>query len=188
MYYEVNPSETSKVLSQNIVYAMAGQPPAYPSAEFIVATTRWLNGDELCDMLGIPQANLKSKILVFAQCVFCCYIGYLSRVFPSFDERKIETSRKMLYGIIIGAKTGLGGETNFEFQYVPQLTTKTEGGKANMAETWMDLNSTAEKRSVKVLLICLVILGFMALVGMWLFGKLLELIGLYVFSPNSLTN
>lgn len=178
MYYEIKPSKASKVLSQNIISSLVGQPPSYPSAGFLVATTRWLNGDELCDELGLPKASLSKRILVFAQCVFCCYIGYSSRIFPGFDARKISTIKKLLYKVIVESKTGLGGETNFDFQYVPHLTTKTEPGTVDIEKTWREMKGEAERRSAKVLLICLVILGFMGLMGMWLFVRLLRLIGL----------
>lgn len=176
MYYEFKPSQTSKILSQNIISSLAGQPPSYPSTDFIVATTRWLIGDEFCDEIDLPQASLLGKILVFAQCVFCCYIGYSSRIFPAFDARKIAATRAMSYKIIVEAKNGLGGETNFDFQFVPQLTTKTEPGTVDMEKTWREMKGLAEKRSAKVLLICLVIVGLMGLMGMWLFVRLLRLI------------
>lgn len=178
MYYEIRPSQASKILSQNIISSLAGQPPSYPSADFLVATTRWLNGDELCDMLGLPQASLLKKMLVLAQCVFCCYIGYSSRMFPALDARKIAATKKILYKVIVEAKTGLGGETQFGFQFVPQLTTKIEAGAVDMEKTWREMKGLAERRSAKVLLICLVILGFMGLMGMWLFVRLLRLVGI----------
>lgn len=175
MYYDIKPSQISKVLSQNVVSSLAGQPPSYPSADFIVASTRWLNGDELCDDLGLPHASLLARILVLAQCVFCCYICYSSRIFPGVDARKIAAIKQILYQIVVDGKVGLGGETNFEFQFVPQLTTKTEAGKVDMEKTW---EGVVERRSVKVLLVCLVILGFVGFVGMWLLVMLLRLIGL----------
>lgn len=179
MYYEIKPSQASKVLSQNIISSLAGQPPSYPSADFLVATTRWLNGDELCDELGLPQASLSKRILVLAQCVFCCYIGYSSCIFPAFDARKISAIKRLLYKVIVESKTGLGGETNFGFQFVPQLATKTEPGTVDMdmEKTWREMKGMAERRSAKVLLICLVILAFMGFMGMWLFVRLLQLIG-----------
>lgn len=175
MYYDIKPSQISKVLSQNVVSSLAGQPPSYPSADFIVATTRWLNGNELCDDLGLPHASLLARILVLAQCVFCCYICYSSRIFPGVDARKVAAIKEILYQIVMDGKVGLGGETNFDFQFVPQLTTKTEAGKVDMEKTWKGM---VERRSIKVLLVCLVILGFVGVMGMWLFVRLLRLIGL----------
>lgn len=184
-YHGMNPSENSKILSQNVVSVLAGQPPFYPSSDFIVAVARWLNGDELCDMLGLPQTSFLSKVLVFAQCVFCCYIAYAGRIFPSFDKRRIPLVKKMVYAIIVDGKSGLGGATNFEFQFVPQFATKTEAGKVDMEKTWGKMKGTAERRSIQILLICLVILGFMGLVGIWLFGRFLRLVGPLVFSLTS---
>jgi hypothetical protein len=44
---EINPSPTSKVLANNIILALQGQPPAYASREFLTASARWLNGKDL---------------------------------------------------------------------------------------------------------------------------------------------
>ncbi|KAL8827018.1 MAG: hypothetical protein Q9191_003447, partial [Dirinaria sp. TL-2023a] len=53
MLYEVNPSETSRALASNVVSCLTDQPPAYLSRHFIEVSSRWLNGNELCDELGL---------------------------------------------------------------------------------------------------------------------------------------
>ncbi|KAH8153896.1 uncharacterized protein LAJ45_01663 [Morchella importuna] len=183
LVHDIKPSETSRILSQNIIASIANTPPSYPSADFLVATARWLNGNELCDELGLPQAPFFSKVLVFAQCLFVCYIGYSSRIFPGFDKRKIETTKRILFKILV-SNEGLGGLTNFELQFVPQLTTKTEAGSIEAMDLkWKEMRGSSEKRSAKVLIVFFVIMGIMGLVGMWLFMKITQFVGPSLFGP-----
>lgn len=44
---EIRPSETSRVLANNVILALQNQPPGYASRDFLNASARWLNGDEL---------------------------------------------------------------------------------------------------------------------------------------------
>ncbi|KAI5852631.1 hypothetical protein DFP73DRAFT_469916 [Morchella snyderi] len=183
LIHDIKPSETSRILSQNIIASIANTPPSYPSADFLVATARWLNGNELCDELGLPQAPFFSKVLVFAQCLFACYIGYASRIFPGFDKRKIEATKRIIFNILI-SNEGLGGLTNFEFQFVPQLTTKTEAGSIEAMDLkWKEMRGLSEKRGAKVLIIFCVFLGIMGLAGMWLFMKIVQFVGPSLFGP-----
>ena len=55
LLYEVNPSETSKILANNVVKCLMGQPPTYSSKESLEVNSRWLNGNDLCDALGLGR-------------------------------------------------------------------------------------------------------------------------------------
>jgi hypothetical protein len=87
---EIRPSETSKVLANNIILSLQGQPPAYASREFLVASARWLNGDELSDALGLGRPSLYYKALVAGQCIFFVFICYTYRSIPYLDRRKLK--------------------------------------------------------------------------------------------------
>lgn len=44
LLYEIHPTDTSKILANNIIKSLEGQPPGYASADFLTASARWLNG------------------------------------------------------------------------------------------------------------------------------------------------
>lgn len=132
---EIDPSPSSQVLSQNIISAMAGQPPLRLSADYLVATARRLNGRELSDALGLPQPSLKARVSVGLRFVIVGSMCYVTRAIPYLDSRKVALLRRMFYRMLItDGKTGLGGETGFEFKYVPLLDTRTGHGTAHVAE------------------------------------------------------
>jgi len=87
---EICPSETSKVLANNIILSLQGQPPTYASRDFLVASARWLNGDELADALGLGRPSLYYKALVAGQCIFFICICYTYRSIPYLDKRKLK--------------------------------------------------------------------------------------------------
>jgi hypothetical protein len=87
---EIRPSETSKVLANNIILSLQRQPPAYASRDFLIASARWLNGDELADALGLGRPSLYYKALVAGQCIFFVFICYTYRSIPYLDRRKLK--------------------------------------------------------------------------------------------------
>ncbi|KAF7585678.1 hypothetical protein BBP40_010329 [Aspergillus hancockii] len=56
---ELDPTETGKVLAQNIILGLENIAPTYASKEFLEAMARKLNGDELSDRLDLPRPTLK---------------------------------------------------------------------------------------------------------------------------------
>lgn len=87
---EIEPTETSKVLANNIILSLQEQPPTYASREFLNASVRWLNGNELADALGIGRPGLYYWALMAGQCIFFCCICYTYRSIPYLDRRKIK--------------------------------------------------------------------------------------------------
>ena len=87
---EINPSETSKILANNIIASLADQPPSYASKEFLEASSRWLNGNELCDALGLGRPGIYYWILMAGQCLFFMAICYTYRSIEWLDRRKIK--------------------------------------------------------------------------------------------------
>jgi hypothetical protein len=70
LLYEIAPTHTSRIMANNIIKSLEGQPPGYASADFLVASARWLNGNALCDALGLPRPGLYYQALVAGQCLF----------------------------------------------------------------------------------------------------------------------
>lgn len=152
LLYEVVPTETSKKLANNLVVSLADMPPSYASREFLEANARWLNGNQLCDALGLGRPSLYYWILVAGQCLFLMGLCYTNRSIDWLDKRKIKVSlficlvffcdanknlkalRKLFLRVIIEDKThGLGTETKFDFKYIPEYHTRTEKGENDSA-------------------------------------------------------
>lgn len=88
MELEMRPTPLSKELCSNIIAAMVGKGPAYASSDQLVAITRNLNGNELCDALGLPQTTLHSQLLVKIKYGLFWLIAIVFRISPRYAARK----------------------------------------------------------------------------------------------------
>lgn len=165
LFYEVNPSEMSKTMANNIIYALKEEPPTYVSADMLTASARWLNGNELCDSLGLKRVSTYYWSLMAGQCLFFIFYCNFYRLFPSLDARRIERAKEIFWGVIVKANWGLGGiETTFDFKYVPQYDTLTNLG--DIGERKLK-SSSIEMRNLRALAIFVSVLGL----GTWLSVK-----------------
>ena len=131
-YHEIRPSATGRILANNIIKSLHNQPPAYASADFLAASARWLNGNALSDELGLPSPSWYYWALMAGQCAFFCCLIYMNRSVPSWDKRKLELVRRLMWSVIVDSKFGLQGEmTSFELKYVPEYATITEMGESD---------------------------------------------------------
>lgn len=129
LYNEIDPTSTSRILANNMIKSLEGRPPTYASGDMLIASARWLNGNELVDKLGLPKPSLYYWALMAGQCTFYIIMCYLHRSIPYLDRRKIATFRRVFYALIVESKYGLEGkETVFDFKYVPEYSTLTEMG------------------------------------------------------------
>lgn len=164
LMYEISPTPTSRILANNIIKSLDDQPPGYASADMLIASARWLNGNELCDELGLARPSLYYWSLIAGQCFFFMGIYYAYRLLPeSWDRKKISTLKRVFYAIVVDSKYGLGGnETYFEFQYVPEFSTITEmdDGKDGRVK-----NRGLERRNLRSLCIALGLFGATAWCG-----------------------
>ncbi|PVI05714.1 hypothetical protein DM02DRAFT_70400 [Periconia macrospinosa] len=164
LHNEVNPSDMSKVLANNIIHSLEGRPPTYVSPDMLIASARWLNGNELCDKLGLPRVSLYYWSLMAGQCLFFIGVCYFYRCLPGLDRSHIARAKKLFYAVIVDAKYGLAGvETNFDFKYVPEYETVTEMGVPREIK----LRSSVETRNLRALGIFLAVVG----VGTWVSFK-----------------
>lgn len=148
LYYEVNPSEMSKTMANNIIYCLKEEPPIYASADMLTASARWLNGNELCDRLGLRRPSAYYWFLMAGQCLFFMFYCYTYRVIPSWDKPRIERLKKIFWELIVKGKWGLAGsETTFEFKYVPQYDTLTNLGDIGVSKK----QGSIEMRNLKAL-------------------------------------
>ena len=162
LYYEIQPTETSQILANNIIRSLEGQPPGYASADFLIASARWLNGNDLCDELALPRPSLYYWALMAGQCLFFCFFCYTYRSIPHLDRRKIEMLKKVFYNIIVHSKYGLqGAETTFDFKYVPEYSTITALGEC---EEEKQSFSAVESRNRNTFLVGVAVVGL----GTWM--------------------
>ena len=164
LLYEIHPTETSKILANNIIKCLEGQPPGYTSAEFLTASARWLNGNDLCDQLGLMRPSAYYWVLMAGQCLFFCVFTYTYRAVPSWDAKKIEMLKKVFYNVIVHTKYGLKGEeTKFDFKYVPEYSTITEMGECEEEKA---THSPVESRNLKTALVAVGIMSVGAYVAL----------------------
>ncbi|KAK7553618.1 hypothetical protein IWX49DRAFT_515776 [Phyllosticta citricarpa] len=151
LLYEVDPSETSKILANNIIRSLEHQPPTYASADMLIASARWLNGNELCDRLGLPQPSLYYWALMAGQCFFLMVMHYMNRAVPSWDKKKITVVRRLMWDLIVNSKFGLEGRmANFELRHVPEYGILTEMGQSERAK--LRYGGSVEWRNLRWLL------------------------------------
>ena len=92
LFYEISPSELSKDLAHNVIRSLEAQPPSFASRPMLEASSRWMNGNELCDALGLGKPGLYYRMLMAGQCIFFMAICYSYRTVPYLDRRKISVS------------------------------------------------------------------------------------------------
>ena len=168
LHNEVNPSDMSKIMANNIIHCLEGQPPTYVSPDMLIASARWLNGNELGDALGLPRVSFYYSALMAGQCFFFMGLCYFYRSVPFLDRGHIERLKRLLYTFIVEAKWGLQGvETTFDFKYVPQYETVTEMGKPKDIKL---RSNNVEMRNMKALGVVLAVVG----VGSWVSFKVVS--------------
>ena len=166
LLYEIHPTDTSRILANNIIKSLEGQPPGYASADFLIASARWLNGNDLCDELGLPRPSVYYWSLMAGQCLFFCFFCYTYRSVPSWDRKKIEMLKLVFYNIVVKSKYGLKGEeTTFDFKYVPEYSTITEMGECEEEKATY---SAVENRNRNTFVVGLAVFG----IGSWVAFRL----------------
>lgn len=167
LYFEVQPSDMSRVLANNLINSLESKPPAYASADMLIASARWLNGNELIDQLGLPRPSYYYSLLMAGQCLFYMFFCYLYRAVPSWDRKKIEWLKKVFYAVIVESKTGLEGkESMFEFKYIPEFATVTEMAESEEAK----IIGGVEMRNLQWVFYGAAFLGFTSWVSLKLAG------------------
>lgn len=94
MITEIYPSETSKILANNIIKSLEDTPPVYLSKEFLEVGSRWLNGNDLCDGLGLGNPGYYYWALMAGQCWLSKMVAYTARAIPWLDELQISVSEQ----------------------------------------------------------------------------------------------
>lgn len=178
---EIDPSNTSRTLANNVLTSLANQPPVFVSRSFLAAMTYWLNGSELSRQLAIERPSSLYRLLVTGNCLFFMAMCYSHKLFPWLDEMRIQRMRKALYKTTVHNKEmgAMGKETNFEFQYMPTLDMiATSMGTADEADQWGDREKGARKyeiRTVATLAVAGTVMGAGGYAGIKGVTKLVQL-------------
>ncbi|KAF4152605.1 hypothetical protein CNMCM6069_001876 [Aspergillus lentulus] len=120
--HELRITETSRVVAYNFVQCVQNLPaPFHVSRGFIEAGSRWINGDELCDELGLGRPGVLHYLTFAGHCVLVVFMAWVQRVVPGVDGFVVNVFRSILYRALVRRKS----RTSFQFQYVPQEGKKT---------------------------------------------------------------
>lgn len=174
LMYEIRPSKTSGLLANNIIRALENTPPAYASRAFLEVNARWMNGNALCDELGLGRPGAWYWALMAGQCAFFMGVCYFYRSFEALDRRKVEGLRKVFWAFIVEGKSGLGGETStFELKWVPDVGKGTDKGADDEIK---GRERGVESRSLRTLLVVAVGMGVSGWIGVKMTGRVLGML------------
>lgn len=137
-YNELAVTPASLVVGHNFVEALKDLPPVNISAGFIEAGSRWLNGDALCDQLGMGRPGWYPYACFKGHCWLVVALATAQRWVPRFDEWSVRFYRDVLHAAIIHSKEGLKGGSLLEFKYVPDgsVTGREKNDRAYGERMW----------------------------------------------------
>ncbi|RHZ63951.1 hypothetical protein CDV55_105128 [Aspergillus turcosus] len=135
--HELRITETSRVVAYNFVQCVCNLPaPFHVSKGFIEAGSRWINGDEVCDEVGLGRPGVLHYLAFTGHCMLVASMAWMQRLIPGLDALVINCYRSILYQGLVRRKS----RTSFQFQYVPQEGRKVgreaykAGGKAQAGQ------------------------------------------------------
>jgi hypothetical protein len=91
--HELRITETSRVVAYNFVQCVQNLPaPFHVSRGFIEAGSRWINGDELCDELGLGRPGVLHYLAFLGHCILVVSMVWVQRLVPGFDGFVVNVS------------------------------------------------------------------------------------------------
>ena len=84
------PSEASRTIANNFIDCLADREPVYISRGFLEAGSRSMNGDELCDRLGLGKPTLVNYACFTGFCWLIRLTHGIQRLSPAADEWVIQ--------------------------------------------------------------------------------------------------
>lgn len=86
-------TETSLTVAHNFIECVSSLPwPFSISPGFIEAGSRWLNGDGLCDQLGLGRPGYAHSLAFAGQCLMSIELAWAQRRVPLFDAFIVRVS------------------------------------------------------------------------------------------------
>jgi hypothetical protein len=137
-YNELFVTPSSLVVGHNFVEALKDLPPINISGGFIQAGSRWLNGDDICDQLGMGKPGWYPYACFKGHCWLVVSLATVQRWFPLFEAWSIDFYRATLHSAIIHSKYGLQGGSLLDFKYVPdgRITGREKNDRPDGDRMW----------------------------------------------------
>lgn len=163
LIHELHITPTSLIVGHNFVECLKDLPPFNISAQFIEAGSRLLNGDELCDSLGLGRPGWYSYACFKGHCWLVQVLALAQQSVPFLDHAVTNFWKDILHEAVILSKGGLNGGSKFDFKYIPHMGRVT--GKEGNGRP--PPKSSLVKRPVETfyfgvfLMVCLIIFGVM---------------------------
>ncbi|CAI6332730.1 unnamed protein product [Periconia digitata] len=160
-YNELSITPSSLIVRHNFVEALKDLPPMNISSGFIEAASRCLNGDVLCDQLGMGKPGWYPYACFKGHCWLVVALATLQHWVPSFENWSIEFYRKNLHSAIIHSKYGLQGGSLLDFKYVPDggITGREKNDRPNGDSMWF------YERPLEFLYFLVFCIGCMSIIG-----------------------
>ena len=161
LVHELHVTPTSLIVGHNFVECLRDLPPFNVSAHFIEAGSRVLNGDELCDSLGLGRPGYYSYACFKGHCWLVKVLALAQQNVLSLDHTISEFWKNILHEGVIQSKGGLNGGTKFDFKHIPHLGRVTvKEGNERPPPKWSLVPRPIETFYFGVFLTgCLMILG-----------------------------
>lgn len=121
LIHELHVTPTSLIVGHNFVECLKDLPPFNVSAQFIEAGSRVLNGDELCDSLGLGRPGWYAHACFKGHCWLVRVLSLAQQHVPSLDHTITKFWKDLLHEAVILSKGGLNGGTKFDFKYIPHV-------------------------------------------------------------------
>lgn len=121
LIHELHVTPTSLIVGHNFVECLKDLPPFNISAQFIEAGSRVLNGDELCDSLGLGRPGFYSYACFKGHCWLVQVLALAQQNIPFLDRTITRFWKNALHEAVILSKGGLNGGSNFDFKHVPRV-------------------------------------------------------------------
>ncbi|GAP85185.2 putative transcriptional regulator [Rosellinia necatrix] len=122
LVHELAVTPASRVVCHNFVACLVDLPPFNVSAGFIEAGSRVLNGDALCDELGMGRPGWVPYACFRGHCWLVSALAVAQRLSPAFDEWAIASWKRLFHTAVI--QSGLKGASKFDFKYLPREGSK----------------------------------------------------------------
>ncbi|KAH6884177.1 hypothetical protein B0T10DRAFT_493706 [Thelonectria olida] len=121
LIHELHVTPTSLIVGHNFVECLKDLPPFNVSAQFIEAGSRVLNGDGLCDSLGLGRPGWFPYACFKGHCWLVRVLALAQQTIPSIDRRVTRFWKNLLHEAVIQSKAGLNGGSKLDFKHVPRM-------------------------------------------------------------------
>jgi hypothetical protein len=95
--YELEPNDTTRLLTYNFIKFIEDEPPVYVSTEFIEAGSRWVNGHEICDAIGLKRPGIFPYAVFAGHNIIVSTVAFAQKLSPKFDRFVVKVCHSSIY-------------------------------------------------------------------------------------------